>query len=248
MANEKRLRALALGGWIEDNPLAVGGVALNSAGLAAAPAITAADHMAIILDPDGKYGAPEVAWLTLHTAGATSATIARGQEGTVARQHDRDVPWVHTPTLWDYERPKVKLRRTANVALTVAGWKTIDWDAEDVDTHVAHDNVTSNTRITIPRAGWWRISAATAADGNVLTGSRLKKNGALGAIGANTVLPAVAVGNAGVATYGQGTAFSEMFWCVVGDYFELDVYASAAANLIAATSSFSAELVSLGDY
>lgn len=246
MANEKRLRAMAVGGLVEDNPLAVGGTTLTSAGLAALPAVTATDHMAVVLDPDGTFGAPEVAWVTLHTAGASTATIARAQESTVARQHDRDVPWIHGPTLWDFERPKVKLRRTANVALTAAGWLTIAWDAEDVDSHAAHDNVTNNTRIVIPRAGWWRLGAVTSADGNVITGSRLKKGGAVGAIG--TPLPSQGVGNAAIPTHGQGTSFSELLWCVVGDYFEVDVYASAAANLLAAFSTFSAELVTLGDY
>jgi hypothetical protein len=248
MANEKRLRALAVGGLVEDNPLSNVATTLTSAGLAALPAVGATEHMALVLDPDGKFGAPEVVWVTAHTAAATTATISRGAESTTARQHDRDVPWIHGPTLWDFERPKVKVRRSANVALTAAGWKLIDWDAEDDHTHVPHDNATNPSRLTVPRAGWWRISAATGADGNVLTGSLLKKNGSAGATGLNNVLPAVATGNAGLATYGQGTAFSELFWCIVGDYFTLDVYASAAANLIAATSSFSAELSSLGDY
>lgn len=105
MANEKRLRALALGGLVEDNPLTAAAVALTSAALAAVPAVTATDHLAVILDPDGSFGAPEVAYVTLHTAGANTATIARGQEGTTARQHDRDVPWVHAPTLKDFDAP-----------------------------------------------------------------------------------------------------------------------------------------------
>lgn len=102
MANEKRLRALAIGGLIEDNPLASGGTTLTSAGLAALPAIGTTEHAAIVLDPDGMFGAPEIAYVTAHTTGATTATITRGQESTTARQHDRDVPWIHGPTVKDF--------------------------------------------------------------------------------------------------------------------------------------------------
>lgn len=105
MANEKRIRALAVGGLVEDNPLTSGAPTLTSAGLAALPAIGSTEHAAIVLDPDGDFGAPEIAYVTAHTAAAVSATIARGQEGTTARQHDRDVPWVHAPTpAHDYQQ------------------------------------------------------------------------------------------------------------------------------------------------
>lgn len=103
MANELRVRTNFLGGLTEDNPLASGATTLNSAALAAAPAITSTQHMAIILDPDGVAGAPEVVYITAHTAAATSATILKGQEGTTARAHDRDTPWIHGPTIKDFD-------------------------------------------------------------------------------------------------------------------------------------------------
>lgn len=124
MANEKRVRALAIGGLVEDNPLAVGGVTLTSAGLAAMPAIGATEHAAITLDPDGIFGAPEVAYITAHTAGAVTATIARGQETTTARQHDRDVPWIHGPTLRDFPR-FVRASSTADLALAATTWTDV---------------------------------------------------------------------------------------------------------------------------
>lgn len=102
MANEKRLRSLAIGGWIEDNPLTNVATTLTSAALAALPAVGSTEHAVIVLDPDGKFGAPEIAYVTAHTAAAVSATLVRGQEGTTARQHDRDVPWIHGSTPLDY--------------------------------------------------------------------------------------------------------------------------------------------------
>lgn len=104
MANEARIRANFVGGLVEDNPLASGGTTLTSAGLAALGAVTSAEHIAIVLDPDGRAGNPEVIWVTLHTAAATSATVVRGREGTTARAHERDTPWVHGPTKYDVAR------------------------------------------------------------------------------------------------------------------------------------------------
>ena len=104
MANELRVRQNFLGGIIEDNPLTSGATTLTSAALAAMVAIGSTQHLAITLDPDGLYGEPEIVWVTAHTAAATTATILRGQEGTTARAHYRDVRWSHGPTTRDTEQ------------------------------------------------------------------------------------------------------------------------------------------------
>jgi len=73
-----------------------------SAALSAiATAIGSTNHFPIVLDPDGLYGAPEVAYITSLTVGAVRAVISRGQEGTTARAHLLDTPWVHGPTVYD---------------------------------------------------------------------------------------------------------------------------------------------------
>lgn len=102
MANDLRVRTNFVAGLVEDNPLTSGATSLASAGLASVPAITADQHFPITLDPDGRAGAPEVAYVTLHTAAATSGTILRAQEGTSAREHLRDTPWVHGATVRDF--------------------------------------------------------------------------------------------------------------------------------------------------
>jgi hypothetical protein len=103
MANEKRKRQIAVGGLIEDNPLTSGATTLTSAGLSAViGGVASTEHLAVVLDPDGTYGAPEIAYVTTLTDGGTSGTVARGQEGTTAREHLRDVPWIHAATLRDY--------------------------------------------------------------------------------------------------------------------------------------------------
>ena len=102
MANEYRVRASGVQGTITNNPLLVGATTMNGAGLADLPAIGATQFAAITLDPLGTAGAPEVVWVTAHTASATSATIVRAREGTTARQHASGTAWVHGPTPADY--------------------------------------------------------------------------------------------------------------------------------------------------
>ena len=102
MANEYRVRASGVQGTITDNPLLVGATTMNSAGLADLPAIGATQFAAITLDPLGTAGAPEVVWVTAHTAATTTATIVRAREGTTARQHAAGTAWVHGPTPADY--------------------------------------------------------------------------------------------------------------------------------------------------
>lgn len=97
-----RKRSPFQSGTITNNPLTSGGTTLNSAALANLPAVAAPDIMAIVLDPTGVGGNPEIVWVTAHTASATSATITRGQEGTTARQHALAIAWAHIPTILDY--------------------------------------------------------------------------------------------------------------------------------------------------
>lgn len=102
MANEKRVRANAVGGSIDDNPLLIGATTLTSAALAALPVIDTTNYAALTLDPDGVEGSPEIVYVTAHTTGATTATIVRAQESSVAIQHSVDIPWVHAPTVKDF--------------------------------------------------------------------------------------------------------------------------------------------------
>lgn len=98
-----RARYNGIGGLIEDAPLGASATTLASAALAALPVITSGvSYIAITLDPDGVAGAPEIVWLTAHSASATTATIARGKENTTARAHNQDIRWVHGPTARDY--------------------------------------------------------------------------------------------------------------------------------------------------
>lgn len=126
MANEKRLRFNSVGGLIDDNPLTSGATTLNSQGLANLGVIDTTSYAVLVLDPDGIEGNPEIVYATAHTAGATSATIVRGQEGTAALQHSLDIPWAHAPTALDFDRKEIlSVGLTTNVAMVQNTWTDI---------------------------------------------------------------------------------------------------------------------------
>lgn len=97
MANEIRVLGNFLSGTITNNPLASGGTTLNSANLANLEAIDSTEFAPIILDPLGAGNGPEIAYITAHTAAATSATIVRGREGTTGVEHASGTAWVLGP-------------------------------------------------------------------------------------------------------------------------------------------------------
>lgn len=101
-----RIRSAYVSGTILNNPLAIGDTTLSSAALANLPAVASPDYAALILDPAGSAGNPEIVWVTAHTASATTATIARAKEGTTARQHLLAVAWAHGPTIMDFNQRK----------------------------------------------------------------------------------------------------------------------------------------------
>lgn len=92
-----RIRTNNVFGTLTDNPLLVGALTMNSAGLANLAAVVAPDEAIITLDPNRVNGAPEIVRVTAHTASATVADIQRGQFGTAARQHPQGTAWEHAP-------------------------------------------------------------------------------------------------------------------------------------------------------
>ncbi len=97
-----RIRSNFVSGVIDNNPLAIGGLTLNATELADLAVVASPDIAAIILDPTGGAGDPEIVHVTAHSGSATTATIVRAREGTVAREHLLSVSWVHGPTQKDF--------------------------------------------------------------------------------------------------------------------------------------------------
>lgn len=77
---------------------------ITSAGFATLPEILSGSDsvIAITIDP-GAGGAREIVHITAHGSASTTATVARGMEGTAASAHDSATTWVHAPTASDFE-------------------------------------------------------------------------------------------------------------------------------------------------
>lgn len=225
MANEIRTRTNFVGGLVEDAPLLVDATTLTSASLANLPVIDGTNHAALIIDPDGNDGNSEIVWITAHTASATTATILRGQEGTTARQHTQDTPWVHTSTARDYEGTFLgtRLRMTLNQSVASATWAIINWDAEEFDTPGWHDTVTNNSRITVDRTGYYEVSAVGGwvANGAGARYMAFTKNG--------TRIIQLPDGPPGAILFSHH--FADTLLLAAGDYLELSVYQDSGGAL-----------------
>jgi hypothetical protein len=137
MATGRRIRSNFQRGTITDSPLASGSTTINSAAFASLPAV-ASNHLILVLDPTASAGAPEIVEVTAHTAAATSVTVARGAEGSAARQHASGITWILAPTFNDYveivtsaTRPTVGLYEGKLIYETdtdkVYFYNTVDW-------------------------------------------------------------------------------------------------------------------------
>ena len=102
MANDFRLRGNFLSGQVADAPLLVGATTMNSPGLASLPVIDSTTYMALVIDPSGTGGPPEIVHVTDHASLATSATIVRAREGSGAREHAATTTWINSPTTYDF--------------------------------------------------------------------------------------------------------------------------------------------------
>lgn len=236
-----RLRSNNVFGTITDNPLTNVATSLNSAGLANLIAVTGSDTAVITLDPNRVNGAPEIVYVTAHTASATSATILRGQEGTAARQHPSGTFWVHAPTTVDhrpYSPPTCRVFRTTAQSIPHNVETAIAFDSERFDTDTMHSTVSNTSRITIATAGVYLVTGTMEYASSVITGERriiLKVNGTLyigfGQAPANTAV-------------GSGLTIATIWKFAANDYVELYAHhtnGSSAAININANAAWSPE-------
>lgn len=128
MANENRVRGNGVLGTITNNPLAVGGTSITCANFAELPAIGATEHLALTLDPGHSAGAPEIVWVTAHTALSTSVTVVRAREGSTARQHATGTQVVWGPTAADYRTICTTAGRPSGGGLPFNGQEIYDVD------------------------------------------------------------------------------------------------------------------------
>lgn len=237
MANELRVRQNNLGGRVENNPLAVGDTSLTSSALAAAVVVGATQHLPIILDPDGITGAPEIAYITAHTAGATTATLLRGREGTTARQHRQDTEWIHGPLVTDQPGSGAKVLHSAGYTYPNGADTVMAWGAEDYDTDGYHDNTTNNSRLTAPTNGLYLVGFSLRSDPTTQS-ARIQAS-----IRKNSVI--VPGGSFEIATVGTvssefGIGGSAPTYMTAGQYVEVYLFHNTGStrNAVVAESGF----------
>jgi len=103
MANDLRVRQDFVAGALSA-PLASGATSMSSAGLEDLQVIDTSNFCSIGLfrtDASGRVIQKEIVWVIVHTAGATTATIVRGREGTTAQDWDTGDRWSHSQTARD---------------------------------------------------------------------------------------------------------------------------------------------------
>lgn len=113
MPGGPRIRANNVYGITTDNPLTIGATSMSSSGLTVLPDVTAA-HAVIVLDPKRIFGEPEIVVVTSHAALSATATIIRGQYGTIARAHPINTTWAHIAINEDYTVIVTSLTRPTN--------------------------------------------------------------------------------------------------------------------------------------
>lgn len=100
-----RLRFSSLSGVL-DADIDGSNVTLSSPDFADLPAVASPDYLPLILDPDRAAGAPEIVYVTAHTAAATTVTVTRGREqahgAPAGRSHASGVTWHHGPTAGEF--------------------------------------------------------------------------------------------------------------------------------------------------
>lgn len=122
----------------------------------------------------------------------------------------------------------------ASVKLTApTGSSPIAWDSEYFDTDSYHNNVTNNTRLTIPATGNYLVAATVAivtVAGNSVSGIRLLLNGATTLAQAGGSLDAP---NSG------GFTISGAFNFTAGDYIEITHFSNGGGVTVNTESVFS---------
>jgi lysophospholipase L1-like esterase len=98
----------------------------------------------------------------------------------------------------------------------------LTFDTESYDTNTYHDNVTNNTRFTVPTTGYYRLTGLLNTDANAVARVGLRVNG-------STYIGTVAAGNAGASIEG-GVLITTEYSLTAGDYVELMGYFGTTQN------------------
>jgi hypothetical protein len=174
------------------------------------------DYVPLVLDPpQGATPNPkfEIVYLNGYTAGQTTGTVTRPQEGTTAGSHANGAAWVCAPSAYDFAAAAASVARAylnAAQSLTAGTWTKIALDSISFDPGGCFS--TANHRYNVPTAGFYRVNAnvffASAATNQQIA---VYKNGTVVSQGVGYI-------NTGGAVYG------DIISCSAGDYLELWAY------------------------
>lgn len=204
------------------------------------PVKTGADHEfgTFLIVNKGSVGSntSTTVTLNLNSIGAFPVRLAGGGLPPIGSMGDGTIHMFYWDNLGDYwvlVNP-INVSRGCLVSITTtfdtvsSSLNYIPFDTEDYDTDLIHDNVTNNTRLTVPAGvSKVRLTAGIRWDAST-TGQRfakIQKNGASYYGHPTMDIPAAAVGD----TYINLT--SSVVDVIAGDYFEVLVQQTSGANL-----------------
>ena len=156
---------------------------------------------------------------------AAAATTITNANITDRRSRASGTSTVHTPVMQSFVGARVY--RTAVLSVPNATNTVVPFDAESHDTANIHDNVTNNSRLTVPTGmtGYWAYYGMVGFAANA-TGNRM---GFVRLNGATTLLTTVDRGP--LATQPNETAFNDIRLLTAGDYLELLLWQDSTAAL-----------------
>lgn len=132
-----------------------------------------------------------------------------------------------------------RVKKTTNQTINNNTTTTITWNDEDFDTNTYHDNVTNNSRFTIPsgKAGYYHIIANISTGGSN-TGARVieiyKNTTRIDRVDREPV------------TNQNNIITSTVFEFAVGDYIEAKIYQDSGGNSVVITTDSRFSIVYLG--
>lgn len=125
----------------------------------------------------------------------------------------------------------VKVTKSASQSISNATNTVLTWDQETYDTGSAHDNVTNNSRITIP-AAWngkkvrFEMQIRWPTNSTGIRNAGIYKNGAAPTTGGRCNISVAPATNSSVHMYG-----TYIDTVATGDYYEVNVYQSSGGAL-----------------
>jgi hypothetical protein len=153
-------------GTITDNPLGSGATTVNSAALAALPALTGSDFFWAVLDPEASAGTPEIVKVTAHTAAATVCTVTRGQQttqgGSAARSHVSGTKFIIPATPNDFDDLPHRLMTAKGDLISATAANTSTRVGVGTNSHVLQADSAQ-----APGIKWGQVATAGITDANV---------------------------------------------------------------------------------